>query len=65
MRAVTSICVILLALARFNSEASAATSPLWGDLKPGAHAIGYRVIYGFDRSRTWQGSPDRLGHKLG
>src|SRR5689334_15081235 len=31
-----------------------APAPLWGSLRAGPHAVGFRTIYRFDRSRTWQ-----------
>jgi dienelactone hydrolase len=66
MRAVLSACVILLVLAAIGDKAAAerAAPPLWGDLKPGPHAVGYRVVYAFDRSRTWQVGQDRLGRPV-
>lgn len=32
---------------------SAQTSPLWGDLKPGKFAVGYRSMHEYDRSRVF------------
>jgi pimeloyl-ACP methyl ester carboxylesterase len=29
-------------------------APLWGDLAPGPYAVGYRVDFARDRSRTWR-----------
>lgn len=67
MRAVPSIGVILLLLGLPNANAMAAdrpASPLWGELTPGSHAVGYRVIYAFDYSRTWRLPQDRLGRPV-
>ncbi|AGC47011.1 beta-lactamase [Myxococcus stipitatus DSM 14675] len=46
--------------------------PLWGPLTPGPHAVGYKVLYRFDTSRTWAEtrpygktfSPDLQGRPL-
>jgi hypothetical protein len=46
---------------------------LWGSLNPGPYAVGYRVVYALDKSRTWhrtrtysepQFSPDVLGRPV-
>jgi dienelactone hydrolase len=29
-------------------------APLWAELSPGQYRVGFRAIYGFDRTRTWQ-----------
>lgn len=47
-------------------------APLWGALSPGLYSVGYRVIFGFDRTRTWrvtralekQFSPDSDGRPV-
>jgi dienelactone hydrolase len=49
-RAIVVACLTLLSL---SSAAAQSTSPLWGQLKAGPFAVGYRVIYAHDRSRTW------------
>jgi len=46
--------------------------PLWGNLTPGRYAVGYKVLYKFDGSRTWTAtrrygkefSPDRNGRPM-
>jgi dienelactone hydrolase len=34
--------------------------PLWGELEPGPFAVGFRVLYRIDRSRTWDPTPDSI-----
>ncbi|MBU8899589.1 dienelactone hydrolase family protein [Corallococcus sp. M34] len=49
-----SVCVVLgVGLPTAAKEAPPAPSPLWGDLRPGPHAVGYQVLYRFDTSRAW------------
>ena len=36
-------------------------SPLWGDLIPGPYRVGFRTVFRFDPSRTWQGTRDYKG----
>lgn len=53
-------------------EQPASRFPLWGPLTPGPHAVGYKVLYRFDPSRTWAEtrpygksfSADRLGRPM-
>src|SRR6266853_5835773 len=49
------VCYIILATTDFHGVALAkeSTSVLWGSLDHGPYAVGYRVIYAFDKSRTW------------
>jgi dienelactone hydrolase len=42
---------LILSFISFNISASA--FPLWGDLKPGGYAVGYRAMHKFDRSRLF------------
>jgi dienelactone hydrolase len=69
------VCSLILAITNVHSVALAqdSTSALWGNLNPGSYAVGYRVVYAFDRSRTWhrtrtysepQFSPDFLGRPV-
>src|ERR1700756_3053662 len=69
------VCYIILAIIDFNGGALAqeSTSVLWGSLNQGSYAVGYRVIYAFDQSRTWHHSrtsseprfsPDVLGRPV-
>ncbi|QSQ14174.1 poly(ethylene terephthalate) hydrolase family protein [Myxococcus landrumensis] len=58
--AVTFGAFLLLAGFSMTAEAagppvaqSANRFPLWGPLTPGPHAVGYKVLYRFDTSRTW------------
>src|SRR5947207_7501607 len=39
----------------FHVNAQGTSSPLpWRELSPGPYGLGYKVIYGVDRSRTWR-----------
>ena len=38
--------------------AAQAPRPLWGDLAPGPHQVGFRVLYRLDRSRVWEAQPE-------
>jgi hypothetical protein len=69
------VCYLILAITDVHRVALGQdlTSMLWGSLNPGSYAVGYRVAYAFDRSRTWhrtrtysepQFSPDVLGRPL-
>lgn len=40
--------------------ADAQSLPLWGDLRPGPYAVGFRVFYRLDSSRTWLANPDSV-----
>jgi dienelactone hydrolase len=66
---------IIVAIIDFHGVALAkeSTSVLWGGLNHGPYAVGYRVIYAFDKSRTWHVSrtssepgfsPDVLGRPV-
>ena len=51
----TLVAVALLG----GPDAEAAQSPaLWGGLPPGPQAVGFRVLYRLDSSRTWLPQPD-------
>src|SRR5690242_11098128 len=39
-----------------NAETTSVSPLLWGDLRPGAYKVGFRVLYKHDRSRTWMQS---------
>lgn len=56
-----------------GAQAEPGTGPrLWGALTPGAYGVGFRVLYRFDRSRTWKRTrgyekpftPDRNGRPI-
>jgi dienelactone hydrolase len=52
-------CVAITAISLAAASPSAAQSlPLWGDLQPGPYAVGFRVLYRLDSSRTWVPRPD-------
>src|SRR5215212_6691649 len=44
--------------------AARAQSPLWGGLKPGPYAVGFRVLWKYDYSRTWKPEVDYKGNPL-
>ena len=52
------VTLILIAVSAFPSTAQVSRFALWGDLQPGAYAVGFRVLYRYDNSRTWK--PTRL-----
>ncbi|MCP3063449.1 hypothetical protein LXT21_32195 [Myxococcus sp. K38C18041901] len=62
----------MVLLVGLPAAAKPAPSPLWGELVPGPHAVGYQVLYRFDMSRTWEVSrpygkaftPDSRGRPL-
>jgi dienelactone hydrolase len=69
------VCCIIVAIIDFHGVALAkeSTTVLWGSLDHGPYAVGYRVIYAFDKSRTWHlsrtssepgFSPDVLGRPV-
>ncbi|MGC1550076.1 MAG: alpha/beta hydrolase [Rhodanobacter sp.] len=35
--------------------------PLWGSLEPGTYEVGFRRVFAFDKSRTWQSTRDYTG----
>ena len=37
-----------------NRLASTSLPQLWGDLQPGAFAVGFRTVFRYDDSRTWK-----------
>jgi hypothetical protein len=57
------VCVVLLA-AFGTAAADRPAPPLWGALKPGSYAVGYRVVYAFDHSRSWQSAQDKAGRPV-
>lgn len=69
------VCSLIVVILDFHGVAIAkeSTSVLWGSLDHGPYAVGYRVIYAFDKSRTWHlsrtssepgFSPDVLGRPV-
>jgi pimeloyl-ACP methyl ester carboxylesterase len=51
---------LVVAPAQAFSQSISSQPPLWGDLRPGAYAVGFRVIYALDRSRIWDATPDSI-----
>lgn len=60
---ITALRYLALIVFVFATPAFGAPA-LWGDLKPGSNAVGYRVIYAFDKSRTWHLPVDALGRPV-
>lgn len=60
-----SICApvifLLILVLGFQTNILAQTSSLWGDLKPGKHAAGFRTIEKYDYSRTFRSRHDYFG----
>ena len=51
----------LSAILAYTGGIEAQSRPaLWGELGPGQHAVGYRVLYALDHSRVWNVVPDTL-----
>jgi len=38
--------------------------PLWGEIKPGPYAVGFRTIEKYDYSRTFQPAKDYFGNPV-
>ncbi|MGH7456505.1 MAG: hypothetical protein ACRENG_34475, partial [bacterium] len=53
-------CVLLL-MAFGQSALFAQTFSQWGDLKPGAHAVGFKTEHKYDYSRTYKPKHDYDG----
>src|SRR5216683_3133239 len=43
-----------------TTQSSNSQRPLWGELTPGPYAVGFKVTYRLDRSRTWDPTPDSI-----
>jgi pimeloyl-ACP methyl ester carboxylesterase len=52
MKQMIPILAVLLFVPCFTVPARADTSPLWGDLRPGSHNVGFRLIEGHDPARA-------------
>jgi dienelactone hydrolase len=50
----------LLVASGLAAQSPNARRPLWGDLTPGPYAVGFKVTYRLDRSRTWDPTPDSI-----
>ena len=50
----------LLIAGGLAAQSRNAQRPLWGDLVPGPYAVGFKVTYRLDRSRTWDPTPDSI-----
>src|ERR1700745_545466 len=53
----------LLCIIAFAASARS-QSPLWAGLEPGPYAVGFKVEWRLDESRTWQPDKDYEGRKL-
>ena len=53
-----SLALLLEANAQLPAEAVSpepeSVPPIWGNLRAGTHAIGFRTIFRYDNSRTWK-----------
>ncbi len=56
LQAVAPLAIVLLAVA--STPAAAQDPLLWGSLKPGPHAVGYRSLFQLDHTREYD--PDYL-----
>ena len=56
----TTLCSALLLAGDLTAQSSNPRRPLWGDLAPGPYAVGFKVTYRLDRSRTWDPTPDSI-----
>ena len=59
-----SALIAITIIAVFLLTADSQASPLWGDLEPGVHAIGFKTIEKFDYSRSFRPKEDYLGNAL-
>jgi dienelactone hydrolase len=59
---VFTLAALIILLGVLNGT-SAQTRPLWNDLKPGSYAVGLKVLWKRDYSRTWQNENDYEGRK--
>ena len=51
---VACMFLFLMCCSQHVSAQRTSSSLPWSELSPGTYRVGYRVIYGFDRSRTWR-----------
>lgn len=49
-----AVVVFLIPTQATPTSVQPSPAPLWGALRPGAYAVGFRTIYRFDRTRTWR-----------
>ncbi len=72
-RATIAAFALLYAPSAGHAQRPLASTPwLWGDLRPGPYAVGFRVRYANDRSRTWTDTrpyggaftPDTVGRPI-
>ncbi|MBD3217032.1 MAG: hypothetical protein GF310_02060 [candidate division Zixibacteria bacterium] len=61
MGAIVFCALLLFAL---NSNLTAETPIVWGDLSPGQYAVGFKTFEKFDHSRTFQPKTDYFGEKI-
>lgn len=62
--ALTWLLLALVFLICWSSESFAQLPPLWGNLTPGPHAVGFKTIEKYDYSRTFQPKYDYFGNPL-
>ena len=56
------IFLIALSTFTFPTELRSETSPIWGKLTPGTHAVGFQVLFRKDPSRPFKSKRDYQGH---
>lgn len=54
MRALKILMLPVVVIVVCSAHARAMPSPLWSDLRPGPHAVGFRVVFATDTTRAWQ-----------
>ena len=54
MKSKVPVLLALLTLHLFSTNVTSGDSPLWGDLEPGPHQVGVRILQEVDLSRTVQ-----------
>ena len=60
------IALIISVCATYSPSINfAQTPPLWGDLKSGSHAVGFKFLYRHDYSRNWKAMEDANGYPQG
>ena len=55
---------LLIFVFGFQTNLVAQTPPLWGDLKPGQYAAGFKTIEKYDHSRTFRSRYDYFGEAI-
>ena len=64
MRIKFIFCALLINLIGSLCAARGQSPPLWAGLTPGPYAVGFRVLWKYDYSRTWKPEVDATGSPL-